>query len=195
MGNPCVVGTCKNSSRSGIQMHGIPFFGDERPEAKRRRKRWVDFVKSTRKDQWKDSKHSQVCSQHFKPEDYQRLFSMVQGMASKYQPRLKTDSFELLLHSQQFDRVTSQKNRNLNCQPGQPSRRKIMKDIAAESGECITSQQEDPQMDDPAFEPPSVSDTTTDNIPIQEIPTSSPSTSLPQKDQQPEIASYMASTL
>lgn len=95
MGNPCVVGTCKNSSRSGIQMHGIPFFGDERPEAKRRRKRWVDFVKSTRKDQWKDSKHSQVCSQHFKPEDYQRLFSMVQGMASKYQPRLKTDSFGL----------------------------------------------------------------------------------------------------
>ena len=73
-----MVGLCKNTSGLGIQMHGIPFFGDERPEAKRRRKRWVDFVKSTHKDQWTDTKHSQICSLHFKPEDYQRQFRNLQ---------------------------------------------------------------------------------------------------------------------
>ena len=46
----CVVGGCSNtaSSEVGISLHMIPFFGDSRSEAKKRRKRWVDFVKAKR---------------------------------------------------------------------------------------------------------------------------------------------------
>ena len=49
-------------------------------------------MKLTHKDQWTDTKYLQVSSLHVKPKDYQRLFSNLQGMGSKYQPRLKTDS-------------------------------------------------------------------------------------------------------
>ena len=50
MPNRCVVGGCSNvaSPAEGISLHFIPFAGDERPEAKRRRKQWVDFVRNKR---------------------------------------------------------------------------------------------------------------------------------------------------
>ena len=34
--------------QEGIALHTIPFYGDDRPESKKRRKRWVDFVKLKR---------------------------------------------------------------------------------------------------------------------------------------------------
>ena len=52
-----------------ISMHFIPCYGDERPEPKRRRKKWVDFVKQKRV-RWEPSKTSVLCSVHFKPEDF-----------------------------------------------------------------------------------------------------------------------------
>ena len=42
MPNRCVVGGCSNERSSE---KGIPFYGDERPEAKIRRKRWIDLVR------------------------------------------------------------------------------------------------------------------------------------------------------
>ena len=50
MPNKCVVGGCSNAPDlpSGIGLRTIPFFGDERHEAKKRRKKWVDFVKAKR---------------------------------------------------------------------------------------------------------------------------------------------------
>ena len=50
MPNKCVVGGCSNAPDlpSGIGLHTIPFFGDEHHEAKKRRKKWVDFVKAKR---------------------------------------------------------------------------------------------------------------------------------------------------
>ena len=50
-------------------VHIIPFFADSRPEAIKRRKKWVDFVKAKRA-KWEPTKHSAVCSVHFKPDDY-----------------------------------------------------------------------------------------------------------------------------
>ena len=44
----------------GIFLHRIPFFGDSRPEAIKRRKKWVDFVKTKRA-----RKYSTVCSLQF----------------------------------------------------------------------------------------------------------------------------------
>ena len=43
----CVVFGCFNTPdpKSGIILHKIPYDGNSRPEAKKRRKHWVDFAK------------------------------------------------------------------------------------------------------------------------------------------------------
>ena len=67
----CVGAGCGNvkNPKEGISMHFIPYYGDEQPEPKRRRKKWVDFVKQKRV-RWEPSKTSVLCSLHFKPEDF-----------------------------------------------------------------------------------------------------------------------------
>ena len=62
MVNSCVAANCTNKSSlsSGISLHTIPFFNDDRPEAKRRRQIWVDFVKAKRVFQ--PLKTSALCS-------------------------------------------------------------------------------------------------------------------------------------
>ena len=57
-------------------MHIIPYYNDDRPLVKARRKQWIDFVKTKRKH-WKPKKYSCVCSQHFAAEDYKRRFSFL----------------------------------------------------------------------------------------------------------------------
>ena len=46
----CVAGGCSNipDLEKGIALHSIPYFGDDRPQAKKRRKKWVDLVKQKR---------------------------------------------------------------------------------------------------------------------------------------------------
>ena len=84
----CVVYGCSNTKdeKRGISIHQIPFFGDQRPEAKKRRRKWIAFVNATRKN-WTASKHSVICSVHFMPADFSRLSCNGQ----KYQLRLKRD--------------------------------------------------------------------------------------------------------
>ena len=52
MTSRCILPTCSNNpdKEHCIALHKIPFFNDDRPEAKRRRKRWVDFINSERAD-------------------------------------------------------------------------------------------------------------------------------------------------
>ena len=90
MPTTCVAFGCNNVSNleQGIALHIIPFFGDDRAEARKRRKKWVDFIKAKRAH-WKPTKHSAVCSEHFKPEDFQRYFSGLPG--ANFKPRLKKD--------------------------------------------------------------------------------------------------------
>ena len=57
--------------QEGIGLHGIPFYGDDRPEAKKRRKRRVDFVKAKRA-KGEPSKSLVICSKHFKRDDFAR---------------------------------------------------------------------------------------------------------------------------
>ena len=42
----CVCANCDNIKEvaKNISLHTLPYYGNERPERKRRRKRWVDFV-------------------------------------------------------------------------------------------------------------------------------------------------------
>jgi len=93
----CVVTNCKNESnlREGISLHTIPFCDDDRPEAKKRRKRWVDFVSMHRK-KWHPTKWSAICSKHFKPEDYETRFSNIEGLENPVHPRLRRDDFGIL---------------------------------------------------------------------------------------------------
>ena len=46
----CVAGGCSAfpDVEKGLVLHAIPFYNDDRPEARKRRKKWVDFVKQKR---------------------------------------------------------------------------------------------------------------------------------------------------
>ena len=52
-------------------LHTIQFYADDRPKSKKRRKRWVDFVKLKRSKR-EPSKTSVIYSQHFKADDFVR---------------------------------------------------------------------------------------------------------------------------
>lgn len=88
MPNRCVVGGCSNvpSAKQGIALHFIPFTGDERPEAKKRRKQWVDFVRLKRA-KWDPTPSSSICSAHFPKEDFTERFLGISGKI----PRLIAD--------------------------------------------------------------------------------------------------------
>ena len=90
MPTTCVAFGRNNVSNleKGIAPYIIPFFDNDRAKARKRRKKWVDFIKAKRAH-WKPTKHSAVCSEHFKPEDFQRYFSGLPG--ANFKPRLQKD--------------------------------------------------------------------------------------------------------
>ena len=92
MPDRCAVFGCSNeaSLEKGISLHRIPFVNDDSVEAKKRRKRWVDFVNMTR-DKWTPSINSAVCSEHFTPESFQRRFACLSGQTKQNSPRLVRD--------------------------------------------------------------------------------------------------------
>ena len=75
---------------NGISLHRIPFFDDDRPEAKRRRRKWVEFV-NRKRAKWLPSKSSAVCSVHFMPEDFTTCFGALPGMKEGVKRRLIED--------------------------------------------------------------------------------------------------------
>lgn len=89
----CVIGGCSNTAslENCIALHKIPFYGDTRREAKKRRKRWIDFVKMKR-GKWEPSQGSVICSHHFHPTDFKRRFNFLPGQSLQF-PRLKMDEF------------------------------------------------------------------------------------------------------
>ena len=92
MPDRCVVFGCNNSAslEKGISVHRIPFWNDDRPEAKRRRKLWIDFVKKKRAH-WTPTQASAVCSVHFTADSYERRFGSLPGLGKPCHPRLKRD--------------------------------------------------------------------------------------------------------
>lgn len=88
----CVVRGCSNTRdlEKGIALHTIPFYEDDRFEAKKRRKRWVDFVKA-KSANFHPSRYSVICSKHFKPDDFaSRLVGKEEMLLN---PWLKRDDF------------------------------------------------------------------------------------------------------
>jgi len=90
----CVVYGCSNvpNSEKNISLHSIPFESDSRPEAKKRRRQWIQFV-SAKRAKWAPSKTSKVCSIHFKPDDFTVRFTSVNDGLSNlsFVQKLKTD--------------------------------------------------------------------------------------------------------
>ena len=91
MPSRCVVFGCSNTPdpKKGIILHKIPYEGDSMPEAIKRRKRWVDFVKHKRA-KWEPSSSSCVCSKHFEPDAFVRKVNLP-GQGTTYIPWLKKD--------------------------------------------------------------------------------------------------------
>ena len=98
MPDKCVVYGCSNQSDSsrGISLHRIPFWNDFRSEAKRRRAMWTKFV-STKRDKWKATKFSAICSDHFKEDDYERYAVNIPG-TKDYTPRLRRDEIGIIVY-------------------------------------------------------------------------------------------------
>ena len=92
MPDRCVVYGCSNKAdpENGIGLHKIPFFGDDRKECRRRRKKWIDFV-LRRRAHWKPTKHSKICSLHFRREDFSRMFTALPEQEKLSAPRLMAD--------------------------------------------------------------------------------------------------------
>jgi len=81
MSHRYVVGGCSNvrSSDNGIALHMITFYGDERLEEKKRRKRQIDFVrqKPEKRAGWDPSKSLVICSKYFKAYDFARNYTLI----------------------------------------------------------------------------------------------------------------------
>lgn len=90
----CVAAGCSNEPNSAerISCHFIPFWKKLHPEAKRRRKRWVDFVDSKRAN-FHPTKKSVICSKHFLPEDFNRRFATLEPEKPHKKRTLRRDDF------------------------------------------------------------------------------------------------------
>ena len=91
----CVAGGCSAfpDVEKGLVLHGIPFYNDDRPEARKRRKKWVDFVKQ-KWAKWEPTRNSSLCSRHFTEDDFIRRFTFADETSGKpIIPRLKRDEF------------------------------------------------------------------------------------------------------
>ena len=115
----CVVFGCSNesSTKDGISAHTIPFAGDDRPEAKRRRKKWVDFIKRKRAN-FTPSRTSVVCSKHFVNEDFERQFVVAPEASKPAVPRLRRDEFGVYVWPTLFEQprevsMTARESRHL----------------------------------------------------------------------------------
>jgi len=89
----CLVGECSNTRniQKSIALHTIPFYGDDRPEAKKQNDRQNDFVKAKRASENRLS--SVVCSKHFKPNDLVRRLEVQEENGILLTPWLKRDKF------------------------------------------------------------------------------------------------------
>ena len=90
MPDKCVVFGCNNrpNKEKGITLHPIPFEGTDDTEKRKRRKKWVDFVK-LKHARWEPTKYLAVCWKRFLDEDYSVMFSDLANI--DFQRRLQKD--------------------------------------------------------------------------------------------------------
>ena len=93
----CVVAGCSHVTdvKNGISLHRIPFFNEERPEAKRRRRKWIEFI-NRKRAKWVPSRSSVVCSVHFMPEDFASRFAVLREVNDGLKRRLTEDDIGVI---------------------------------------------------------------------------------------------------
>ena len=92
MPDRCVVYGCNNKAdpENGNGRQEVPFFGDDSKECRRRRKKWIDFV-LRRRAHWKPSKHSKICSLHFRRENFSWMFTTLPWQEKLSSPKFMAD--------------------------------------------------------------------------------------------------------
>jgi len=91
----CVLGGYSNARnlKENIALHTTQFYADDRPKSKKRRKRWVDFVKLKRSKR-EPSKTSVIYSKHFIANDFvRRLDVSSEEQWTPMTPWLKRDDY------------------------------------------------------------------------------------------------------
>ena len=69
---------------------------DPRPDAIKRHKEWLDFVK-TKRAHWQDTKHSVVSSETFEKGDYIHWYPRLHGLDKTPVPKLKKDELGVII--------------------------------------------------------------------------------------------------
>ena len=92
MPSRCVVGGCGNEPNleKGKDLHLLPYYGDDRPVALKRQKRWVDFAKLKRA-KWEPTEYSHICSAHFEKDCFTRQVHNLPGQVKPSWPHLIKD--------------------------------------------------------------------------------------------------------
>lgn len=92
----CSVMGCSNTPdvHRGIGVHKLPSADDQRPQVRKRRKLWVDFLNTKRKC-YTITSHSRVCSVHFSPEDFEKRYCSLSGTQPSF-PKLLRDKFGVI---------------------------------------------------------------------------------------------------
>ncbi len=99
MPHRCVIYGCSNvvCQNEGISLHVIPYASNDRPEAKKQRERWVDFVRPKRLN-FEPTATSKICSKHFKADDFVRRFDVALSDETKLKPMLRKDEFGIYVY-------------------------------------------------------------------------------------------------
>ena len=120
----CAVYGCSNTPNAAnhIALHPIPYYGDSRPEAMKRRRRWIQFVKR-RRAEWEPT-----CSKHFKPEDFARIL-VLPGLEERTFPRLQRDDIGISVYP---SIETSEEEKEPSARDTRAKRRKVSKIIICE---------------------------------------------------------------
>ena len=106
--------------KKSIFVHTRPFFGDNRLEGIRRRRKWVNFAK-TKRARWEPMKRSAVCSKHFKADDYIFQYTFPPELSRTLTiPRLQRDEVGILVFTTIHSSKTSSKSasKQANCEKG-----------------------------------------------------------------------------
>jgi hypothetical protein len=113
-----VVSGCSNTidPEEGIVLHTILYANDDCLESQKRRRKWVNFIQSTRK-KWTESLTSKVCLKHFVPADFENRFVgsvPAEGETLIVAPRLKRDKLSICIFPSVVAQETQQEETRLS---------------------------------------------------------------------------------
>lgn len=122
----CSVEGCSSQGTKGVSLFQIPFENDQRSIAKERRKKWLDFISSSRPHGrsifWTPLKSSRVCSEHFVKDDFERRFDLLGCYSIK---SLRKDSVGVVA----FPSVVSQEAAASSANTMSPTKRRMVSSI------------------------------------------------------------------